>query len=302
VLLPDDLVEGARPHPDGERLVGRPACVSRVLEQVHGPDRNVHHGPSENGHVAGPALRRLSGAEELLRVLDDDFARAEADETRVHSTWALGDAAGWLTSSRRVPGRAHLVALGPAEDAAALLRSLARQPDVTVGSVTLPRDADRHLTAYRLDPRNDWEWFVTRAAPPPQPGEDGVAWLADSSADEVLDLLRTWSPRHDAEPGQTGVLRWAGVRATDGSLLAAAAHTERRPGVPHLASVVTHGGHRGRGLGAAVTAWLTRSLLDEGTGWVTLGMYSDNDSARRLYQRLGFTNDHLFTSGRLLPR
>ena len=40
----------------------------------------------------------------------------------------------------------------------------------------------------------------------------------------------------------------------------------------------------------------------EGTGWVTLGMYSDNDAARRLYRRLGFANDHHFTSGRLLPR
>jgi ribosomal protein S18 acetylase RimI-like enzyme len=252
--------------------------------------------------VSGPALRRLSGAGELLALLADDFARAEVDPARVHSTWALGDAAGWLTSSRRVPGRAHLVALGPAEDAAALLQSVAEQPDVTLGSVTLPRDADRHLPAYRLDPRNDWEWFVTRQAPAIQPGEDAVGWLADSSADDVLGLLRTWSPRHDAEPGQSGVLRWAGVRAADGSLLAAAAHTEHRPGIPHLASVVTHGDHRGRGLGAAVTAWLTRSLLTEGTGWVTLGMYSDNDAARRLYRRLGFANDHLFTSGRLLPR
>ena len=40
VLLADDLVEGARPHPHGQRLVGRPSCVGRVLEQVHGADRN----------------------------------------------------------------------------------------------------------------------------------------------------------------------------------------------------------------------------------------------------------------------
>ncbi len=302
MLLPDDLVEGGRAHPHGQRLVGRPSCVGGVLEQVHEPDRNVRRGPSDNGRVSRPALRKLSGTDELLALLADDYALAEVDPARVHSAWALADAAGWLTSSRRVPGRSHLVALGPAEDAAALLDEVAQQPDVRLGSVTLPRDADRHLPAYRLDPRNDWEWFVTRATPPSQPGEQAVGWLADSSADEVLALLHTWSPRHDAEPGQRGVLRWAGVRAADGMLLAAAAHTEHRPGVPHLASVVTHGEHRGRGLGAAVTAWLTRALLAEGTGWVTLGMYSDNDAARRLYRRLGFANDHRFTSGRLLPR
>jgi predicted GNAT family acetyltransferase len=64
---------------------------------------------------------------------------------------------------------------------------------------------------------------------------------------------------------------------------------------------VTHGERRGQGLGAAVTGWLTRTLLDEGTGWVTLAMYSDNDVARRMYRRLGYANDHLFTSGRLTP-
>ena len=262
--------------------------------------------------MSGAALRKLSGVDELLAVLDDDFARAEAGPDRVSSTWSLGSAAGWVTDSRRVPGRGHLVALGPAQDAAALLRAVVEQSEVargstprdstTLGSVTLPRDADRHLPAYRLDPRNDWEWFVTRTPPPSQPGEEAAEWLPSSSDGELRDLLLAWSPRHDAEPGQAGVLRWAGIRAADGALVCAAAHTERRPGVPHLASVVTHGAHRGQGLGTAVTAWLTRTLLAEGSGWVTLGMYSDNDAARRLYRRLGYANDHHFTSGRLLPR
>jgi GNAT superfamily N-acetyltransferase len=226
------------------------------------------------------------------------------DESRLHSAWAWGDAAGWVTASRRFTGRAHLVALGPAADAAALVAALAPQDDVGLGSVTLPRDADRHLPAYRLDPRNNWEWFVTRTPPPVQPGEEAAGWLDpdDGSDAELLALLHRWSPRHDAEPGRPGVLRWAGIRGDDGNLVAAAAHTEHRPGVPRLASVVTHGEHRGQGLGAAVTAWLTRALLAEGTGWVTLGMYSDNDVARRLYLRLGYANDHHFTSGRLLPR
>jgi ribosomal protein S18 acetylase RimI-like enzyme len=209
---------------------------------------------------------------------------------------------GWVTSSRRVPGRAHLVALGDDRDAADLLRALADEHGIA--SVTLPRDADRSLPAHRLDPRNDWEWFVTRTSPPAQPGEAAVGWLdqASDTVAELLDLLRTWSPRHDVEPGQPSARRWAGLRDERGTLVSAAAHTEHRAGVPHLASVVTHGEHRGRGLGAAVCAWMTRSLLAEGTGWVTLGMYSDNDVGRRLYRRLGFANDHHFTSGRLLQR
>jgi ribosomal protein S18 acetylase RimI-like enzyme len=243
---------------------------------------------------------RLPDVAALAARYDDDFLRAEAGPQRVASCWAMGEAVGWVTSSRRVPGRAHLVALGAGHDAARLLMALADEQGIA--SVTLPRDADRHLPAYRLDPRNDWEWFATRTAPPAQPGEDAVAWLDPTADAELLDLLRTWSARHDVEPGQPSVRRWAGLRDERGSLVAAAAHTERRAGVPHLASVVTHGEHRGRGFGAAVCAWVTRSLLAEGTGWVTLGMYSDNDVGRRLYRRLGYANDHHFTSGRLLER
>jgi predicted GNAT family acetyltransferase len=77
------------------------------------------------------------------------------------------------------------------------------------------------------------------------------------------------------------------------------AHTEFWPGVPFLASVATRSDQRGRGLGGAVTGWVTRRLLEEGSPRVTLGMYSDNDVARRLYLRLGYQVVHRFTSGRL---
>ncbi len=239
--------------------------------------------------------RRLAGVDELLTLRDDDFARAEAEPERVASAWAMGEAVGWVTDSRRVPGRAHLVALGDAGAAAALLSALVDEHGIS--SATLPRDADSRLPGWRLDPRNDWEWFVTRSAPPVQPGEERAGWLADE--DGLRGLLGTWSPRHDVEPGDPGVCRWAGVRDDAGVLVAAAAHTERRAGVPHLASVVTAGPHRGRGLGAALCGWLTRTLLADGSGLVTLGMYSDNLVARRMYRRLGYADEHHFTSGRL---
>lgn len=307
MLLTHDLVEGGRSHPDGKWRIGSAAFLGRRLEQVHvhdgnrswrrstGPVPRDHDPGRDNGRVPP---HRLSGLDELLGLVDDDFARAEADPERSGSFWALDDAVGWVTASRRVPGRAHLVALGPAEQAAGLLLGLVDYHGIA--SATLPRDADTYLPAYRLDPRNDWEWFVTRTAAPAQDGEGRVGWLAPDADAELLELLHTWSPRHDVEPGQPGVRRWAGDRDEAGVLVAAAAHTEHRPGVPHLASVVARGDQRGRGLGAAVCGWLTRRLLADGAGWVTLGMYSDNDVGRRMYRRLGYANDHHFTSGRLV--
>lgn len=103
--------------------------------------------------------------------------------------------------------------------------------------------------------------------------------------------------------GSTGpgrVLQWVGIRDDEGALIACAAHTERVRGVPHLASIATHPQWRGRGLGSAITGGMTRRLLAEGAPVVTLGMYADNDVARRMYERLGFRCEHRFTS-RSLP-
>jgi len=135
--------------------------------------------------------------------------------------------------------------------------------------------------------------------PPAQPGEDRVRWLGEPDHADITTLLRTHSGRHDAEPGQDHARRWCGVRDDAGSLVAVAAHTEFWTGVPFLASIATRSAQRGRGLGGSVTAWITRHLLDEGSPRVTLGMYSDNDVARRMYLRLGYQVVHRFTSGRL---
>lgn len=296
-----------RDHHVGERPVGLPG---------HRPGHRRHQPGHEPGHrpptVTADGVALLSGFDELVeRCNDDAFARAEAGSDRVRSYWAGRDGSvGWVLPSRRFRGQDHVVALGATPAAGVLARVLAGREDLDVGSVTLPRDADHHLAPeYVLDPRADWEWLVTWDLPPQQPREDAVGWLgadpdraadADRDSDEIRELLRAWSPRHDVDPGDRSVLRWCGVRGRDGALVAVAAHTEHRPGVPHLASIATHGAVRGQGYGGAVTAWLTRALLAEGAGWVTLGMYSDNDVARRLYRRLGFGCDHRFTGGRLV--
>ena len=181
-------------------------------------------------------VRRLHGVPELLGTCPGDvYVLAEADPDRVSAALACGRAVGWVVPSRRFGRTAHLVALGPAEDLAGLVAH-AREAD-GVGSVTLPRAADRSL-GLRLEPRNDWEWMWTATPPPPAPGEERVSWLGADEADDVRGLL-DHSPRHDAQPGGPGVLRWCGIRDATGALLACAAHTEHRAGWPFLASVVT---------------------------------------------------------------
>ncbi|MDP9436340.1 MAG: GNAT family N-acetyltransferase, partial [Actinomycetota bacterium] len=96
---------------------------------------------------------------------------------------------------------------------------------------------------------------------------------------------------------------WVGVRdRATGGLLAVAADTSGATGVGHLSSIAVHPAARGRRLGTAVTAGLTRRLFDGGADLVTLGMYADNTAGRALYDGLGWRDEHRFTSGALLVR
>lgn len=239
-------------------------------------------------------MRRLVTYAELLEAARGDvFARWMVDPSAPLTAWALDDGVAWV---RRTPrGRTSLTVLADVDEAArAVPAVVAQAPEVDW--ITLPRGAVPPL-AEVVDPDvgDDWEWMSTDAPPPPQPHEEAVVPLRDDDCDAVAVLLHAASPRHSAAPDELGV-RWFGVREGAGRLRACAALQQVGPGVPHLASIATHPDERGRGLGAAVTAAATRAALRSGAPVVTLGMYSDNDVARRLYARLGFGCEHRWSS------
>ncbi|HEX4607636.1 MAG TPA: GNAT family N-acetyltransferase, partial [Urbifossiella sp.] len=61
-----------------------------------------------------------------------------------------------------------------------------------------------------------------------------------------------------------------------------------RYGAAALGNITTRPDHRGRGLGAAVTARVCRELLRAGVACVGLNVKADNAAAVRCYQALGF--------------
>ena len=71
-------------------------------------------------------------------------------------------------------------------------------------------------------------------------------------------------------------------------LLAMAGRRISIPGLTEVSAVSTHPDARRRGYGEAVTVAVAQRLLDEG---ITpfLHVAETNDSARRVYERIGFT-------------
>ncbi len=247
--------------------------------------------------VRGPAL---SPSPHRFDAEADPFLRWQLRPDTVQRRWDRRDGVAVLQEGRR--GVPVLTVLGsPATALAVLPEALAEE---RVERATLPRGAiellARHGEDARIGPGADWEWFWTDLAPPDVPGEDRVLPLRDADA-EIAALLHVASPRHSAVPGAPGIDRWVGVRDDLGALVAVAANEPMRPDVPHLASIATHPSVRGTGLGAAVTAALTRRLLADGYPVVTLGMYADNDVARRTYRGLGYCCAHEFSSRAVIP-
>ncbi|WP_298989335.1 GNAT family N-acetyltransferase [uncultured Pseudokineococcus sp.] len=239
----------------------------------------------------------------------DPFLRWHLAPSRVHGAWRRGAATGVLADRRR--GRS-LVVLGPADDAAALVTAVL--DDAAPALVTLPRGTPDLLRARepavgaRLVGGDDWDWAWTTSAPAgPLPGEEDVAVLEVGARERpgpdaaaVADLLAAASPRSSVQPGDAHARAWFGLRRGDRVVACVAATGDDGGPAPHLASVATHPDLRGRGLGAAVTAGATRRLLREAPA-VTLGMYADNDVARRMYTRLGWAWAHRFSSRVVRP-
>ena len=243
------------------------------------------------------ALTQLgSAAEVLVATGHDPFARGSLRRPLARG-WMSGRAVAWMGVDAE-ERTSYLSALGPPAEVGALIGALVEE--IPPGQrMTLPRGTPVHLPAWMSIDGTDWDFRWLGSPPPVQPGEELVEDVEDDAALAVL--LAESSPTASALPGHPGIRRWVGIRSA-GALIACAADTSGATGIGHLSSIAVHPSARGRGLGSAVTAALTRRLFDEGCDMVTLGMYADNTYGRTMYDALGFADSHPFTSGPLLVR
>ncbi|MCM0620055.1 GNAT family N-acetyltransferase [Nocardioides bruguierae] len=245
----------------------------------------------------------------LVATHPDPFVTHQVNPGDSVGAWTLGDAVvldGNRTRGGVDDGRPGLWCTGPAVDLDPLMAHV--EPLIPrPGRVSVEETSFAALPAsWRYAPSGHWHWMLTRTAPRHVPGEDAVTRLR-TEGDDLADvdaleaLLDVANPDSFARAGTPGVEGWLGVRGSDGSLVAAGAIHRDPDGTGHLRGVTTHPAHRGRGLGAAVSAALTRWALAGAAGTATLGVYVDNAPALAVYDRLGFTTHHTFVSGRPVP-
>ena len=220
----------------------------------------------------------------------------------VPPAFAVGDAADGAAifhrrSDHGVPGSA---ALGTASGLAVLLDDPAVRSWVVGGGnrhLSVPRGL-MPVAQERLDLGDrggEWDWMWTRTEPGEVLLEERVEGLHPSDRDEMVDFLEVHSPRTHGQPFARPAQHWVGVRDDDGALVALGCSEPCQSGTPTLAGIAVATDSRGKGWGAAVTAHLTRAAVRD-TGACALGMFADNDVARRLYHRLGYRTGMTWTS------
>lgn len=246
--------------------------------------------------------RALETRADLLAATGDDaFARYDLPDPLEGTGWALGSAV--VVPRRTHTRRLGLVVMGRPDDVAQLAQDLHRRgyfDDPQLLHATVERTAfDAFAEVVALtDAGGDWEWMCSRTPPPRIPGEDRVVGLDEKNVEEIRALLAMANDRTDARPFEFPGQRWVGIRDPDGALVACGLRERTLAGTPILEGITVRPDRRGTGLGLAVTATLTREAV-HADGVCTLGLYSDNDVARRLYHGLGFGDDHVWSSRRL---
>lgn len=169
--------------------------------------------------------------------------------------------------------------------------------------------ADLALTA--AESRWKWMWADSplTVGPLVDPGRTSHAGLTISRltdgpadgpvADEIGECLERAFPDASAGPRTTQALGWWGVRDEGRMLGVISALHVADGGAPHLSSLGVDPAARGRGLGKQLLAGAVRDLLAEGCAFASLGVYTANEPAWRMYERIGFRHGPSFVTYRL---
>lgn len=145
-----------------------------------------------------------------------------------------------------------------------------------------------------------WAFMVAGRAERLPPAPAGLVELDDATDAERIEAFgRAHNADFEGFPGHGYASLWLGVEDRAGLAAVGAVHV-LGSGAPHLSGIVVRPDRRGTGLGAGLTAELTRRAVG-GHGFSTLGVYSANTVAVRLYERLGYAVAHHFHTRELVP-
>ena len=112
---------------------------------------------------------------------------------------------------------------------------------------------------------------------------------------EIDNFLKTHARKSSVWPGNEEVLFWGELRE-QGLLVATGALVQWRTGQVMFASIATHSDYRSKGLAQKLVSQMLGNASRRGISHVGLGVFAQNASAKRAYEKVGFNLIGEFTS------
>jgi RimJ/RimL family protein N-acetyltransferase len=112
---------------------------------------------------------------------------------------------------------------------------------------------------------------------------------------EIDDFLKAHARKSSVWPGNEEVLFWGEIREEE-QLVATGALVQWRTGQVMFASIATHSDFRSKGLAQKLVSQMLGNASRIGISHVGLGVFSENASAKRAYEKVGFSLIGEFTS------
>lgn len=203
----------------------------------------------------------------------------------------------WRPTGHR-GGCAVVAADAPQEaETTALTALLTRAPETLLEWFSTVPGGDLHAPAgFAVAGSRRWDFLSTRAEPTPVEAPDGIELVEKDDTGDAAEpeaFGRAHNASFEGFPGRGFSVLWLAATDATGTLVGSGAMHVLTPGAPHLSGLVVDPAHQGRGIGALLSAELTRRAIRR-SGASTLGVYSDNRAAIGLYYRLGYRTHHSF--------
>ena len=221
----------------------------------------------------------------------DPYLRWEPHAQEYRQVVVDGDHVGW-THAGRTPGEVWATVLG--EDVVRVVAVLEALDVVDRYDGITVHDAvhSRLPEWFRMPEFGHWSFWILEATDLPR----NHRATALSMDDPRIAPLLGHSTSAEFFPGDPRIVRWFGV-VEDGELLSVAGQLHGVDASAWIVSVCTHPDARGRGLAADPCTAVIEAAEADGAPAVWLEMYAQNESARRLYRRLGFREAGRYCSG-----
>ncbi|MEI7549168.1 MAG: GNAT family N-acetyltransferase [Actinomycetes bacterium] len=140
--------------------------------------------------------------------------------------------------------------------------------------------------------RGTWDFYVASSLPT-HVSMRAITPLPDEL---IASFLALHSPDASVAPGDPEVLSWVYTLDTSEEISALGAIVKWQSGELCLASIATHSAQRGRGLATFLVSKMVETCAALGAHRVGLGVYAENDAAKQVYKKCGFTLINEFTS------